>query len=312
MQAELSNLLAAKSQQSIDAPMDDLHRPADKSIGDPDPEPPNGARHEAAIRDPAKAKTGSAGAQSKLASLAAEHTAAAGQSSGDTISPSKPLAEAASPEALTSTNTLTYTSTDAKAAPANSPAAEGPACKDTEAGKGTIQLELPIVASNQPEVGYQSSSADSGSAWADAALKPACTDSALKPASTVRVSPAESDSSAAKLSQCGPYQAAVLIESLDETVSTKIMPNKPQCKTHDSKPQPCVKAHAARCGSGSSMSSKEQSGGPACTSNEQSNPASARLGFASTSSNVVLDVDEFMQNDFGKSPQAKSINTADP
>ncbi len=290
MQAELSSLLAAKSQESVDAPMDDLHWPADKSTGDPDPAPHTEARHEAATRDPVKvdAKTGSAGAQHKLASLAAERTAATGQSCGNTVSPSKHtiatsmlfLAETASPEALTSVKTQTYTSTDVKAAFANSPAAEGPACKHTEAGNGTTQLELPIVTSDQPGEGCQSSSADSGSA---------CTDSAHKPASTVQVSPADSDPSAAKLPQCGPDEAVVLIESLYESIPNNGMPVKSQCRTHNLKPQPLVNAFAARCGSGSSMSSKEQSGGLACISNEHANPASARSDFASTSNNVELD-----------------------
>ncbi len=136
--------------EPIDALMDDLHQPANKSDGDIDPEPLTEARHEAATRAFATFKSGSAGAQCRLASLAAEHTAAVGQSFCDTISPSQPLAEAASPEALTSTNTRTYTNTNVKAAPANSPAAEGPACKHTEAGNGTTQLESPIVTSHQP------------------------------------------------------------------------------------------------------------------------------------------------------------------
>jgi len=131
---------------------------------------------------------------------------------------------------------------------------------------------------------------DSGSACNDSALKPVCIDSALKPASTMRVNPADSDPSAAKLPQCGPDEAAKLIESQDETSSTNIWLVKPQCKTHHNlKPQPLVNAFAARCGSGSSMSSQEQSGGPACISNEHANPASARSDFASTSNNVELD-----------------------
>ncbi|KAL0044989.1 hypothetical protein WJX82_004292 [Trebouxia sp. C0006] len=75
-----------------------------------------------------------------------------------------------------------------------------------------------------------------------------------------------------------------------------------------------VKAGSARCGSGSSMSPQEKSGGPPCISNKNASAASARSGFASTSSNVELDVDEFMQTYFGKPPQAKPINsaTADP
>ena len=301
MQAELSNLLAAKSQESLYAPMDDLHQPADKSNENPDPAPLTEARHEASTRASAKAKSGSAGAQPKLASLAAEHTAAAGQSFGDTVLLSNPLAETVSPEPVTSIKTQTHTNTAVKAAPANSPAAEDPACRDTEVGNGTTQPELPIVTSNQPGIGCQCSSADSGSA---------CTDSALKPACTVRVSPAESDPSVAMLSQCGPDEAAVLIESLDETISTGIRPVKPQCKTHDSKPRQLVNAFAAGCGSGSSMSSKEKSGGPPCYSTKHANPASARSGSAKTRSNVELDVDEFMQNYFGKPPQAKPINTA--
>ncbi len=280
MQAELSSLLTAKSQESIHAPMGDLHQPADKSIGDPDLAPLIAAKHEAATRASAKVKTGSAGAQHKLASLAAERTAAAGQSRANTISPSKPFAESASPEAVTSVKTQTHTDTDVKAAPANSPAAEGPACKDTEAGNGTAQLESPIVTSHQVGEGCQSSSADSGSA---------CMDSAHKPASTAQVSPADSDPSAAKLPQCGPDEAAVLIESLYETMPTNVMPVKSQCRTHNLKPQPLVNACAARCGSGSSRSSKEQSAGPACISNEHANPASARSDFASTSNNVELD-----------------------
>ena len=280
MQAELSKLLAAESHESIDTPMDDRHQPADKSIGDPEPEPPNAARHEAATRDPVKvdAKTGSAGAQHKLASLAAEHTAAAGQSRANTISPSKPFAETASPEAVTSIKTQTYTSTDVRASPANSPAAEGPAQKHTEAGNGTSQPELPMVTSNQPGEGCQSSSTDSGSA---------CTDSAHTPASPAQVSPADSDPSAANLPQCGHDEAALLIESLYETVATNVMPAKSKCRTRNLKPQPLVNACAARCGSGSSRSSKEQSGGLACISNEHANLASARSDFASTS--VELD-----------------------
>ena len=296
MQAELSKLLAAKSHESIDVPMDDLHQPADKSTGDPNPAPLT----EAATTTSAKVKTGSAGAQHKIASLAAEHTAAAGQSRASTISPSKPLVETASPEALTSIKTHTYTNTDVTAAPINSPAAEGPACKHAEAGNGTTQPELPIVTSNQPGIGCQCSSAKSGSA---------CTDSAVKPASTVRINPADSDPSAAKLSQCGPDKAAVLIESLHETISTNIRPVKPQSKPHNLKPQPLVNAYAAKCGSGSSMSSKEKSGVPPCFSNKHATPASARSGFASTRSNVELDVNEFMQRYFGKPPQAKPINT---
>ena len=154
MQAELSDLLAANSQGSIDAPMGDLHQPADECNGHPDPDPLIAARHEAATRDPAKIKTGSAGAQHKLASLAAEHTAAAGQSSGEAPLLSKPLAETASLEAITSYKTQTYTNTAqhaVKAAPANSPAAEGPACKHTKAGLGRLQPEPPIVPNHQPQ-----------------------------------------------------------------------------------------------------------------------------------------------------------------
>jgi len=296
MQAKLSKLLAAKCQNSMDAPMDDLHQPADKSTGDPDQAPLTAARREAATIAPVKVKSGSDGAQHKLASLAAEHTAAAEPSCGKTISPSKPLAETASPEAATSIKTQIYTNTAVRAAPANSPAAEGPACKHTEAGNGRPQPEPPSVTSYQPGKGCQSSSADSGSAR---------TDSAFKPASTVRVNPAESDPSAAALSQFCP----VLIESLDETMSTNNTPIKPHCKTHDSKPRPLVNAYAARCGSGSSVSSKEKSVGPPYYPTKHANPASARSGFASASSNVRLDVDEFMQIYFGKPAQAKPINT---
>lgn len=293
MQAELSRLLAAQSPESIDAPTDDLHQPAGKPTGDPDSAPLT----EAATKASAKVKAGSGGAQHKLASLAAEHSSAAGQSYGNTILPSKPLAETVKPQALTSIKTQTYTNTDVKAAPADSPAAEGPACKHTEAANGTSQPELPMVTSNQPGEGCLSSSADSGSA---------CTDSVLKTACTVQADP---ETSAAKLSQCGPDEAAVFIESLGETI-----PIKPQDKTHDWKPQPLVNAFAARCGSGSSMSLQEKSGGPPCISNKNASAASARSGFASTSSNVELDVDEFMQTYFGKPPQAKPINsaTADP
>lgn len=300
MQAELSNLLAANSQGSIDAPMGDLHQPADECNGHPDPDPLIAARHEAATRDPAKIKTGSAGAQHKLASLAAEHTAAAGQSSGEAPLLSKPLAETASLEAITSYKTQTYTNTAqhaVKAAPANSPAAEGPACKHTKAGLGRLQPEPPIVPNHQPHTVCQSSSANSGSA---------CTDSALKTACTVRVSPAESDPSAAQLSQCGPDEAAVLIESLNATIPANVMPAKPQCKTHGSKPRPLVNAFTARCGSGSSTS-KDKSGGPPCYPSKHANPASARSDFASTSGKVELGVDQFMQIYFGKPPQAKPI-----
>ncbi|DBB06990.1 TPA: Cochaperone protein [Trebouxia sp. C0004] len=277
LQAELSTLLAVNSQECMGAPTDDLDQPAGKSNGDPDPVPLIASRHEAATRVSAKAKAGSAGAQHKLASLAAEHAAAARQSCGNTISPSKPLAETASAQAVTSIKTQTYTKTALKAAPANSPAAEGPACKCTDAGNGTTPPEPPIVISYQPETGCGSSGADSGSA---------CTDSAFKPACTVRVNPADSEPSAAKLSQCGPDDAAVLIESLDETISTNIMPVEPQCKTHNLRPQPLVNASAAKCGSGNSMSSMENSLGPPCYSNKHASPASATSGFASTNSNV--------------------------
>ncbi|DBA70101.1 TPA: hypothetical protein ACH3X2_012260 [Trebouxia sp. C0005] len=190
LQADLSTLLAAKTQESIDAPLDDLHQPADKSNGDPDPEPLIAARHKGATRDPAKVKTGSAGAQHNLASLAAEHTFAARQLRPNVISSSKPLEETASPEAPTSIKTQTYTKSDVTTAPFNSPAADGPACKHTETGSGATQPELPIVTSNQPGIGCQCSSADSSSA---------CTTSVFKPTSTVRINPANSDPLAAKL-----------------------------------------------------------------------------------------------------------------
>ena len=43
-------------------------------------------------------------------------------------------------------------------------------------------------------------------------------------------------------------------------------------------------------------------------SNKHASPASARSGFANTSSNVELDVNKFMYSYFGKPPQAKAIS----